>query len=702
MKRKFSLQTAESCNRWLVILLCIILVCSLLAQLISSKGGSIKIERIMIDPRGAELSGDLYYPSGTTDEDSYPAVILAPGAGVVKENMRGFAEELARRGYVVFNLNPYGSGLSETPVYNENDMGILKYDIFATPLGVLDAVNYLRTVEFVDAARIGLSGHSQGSRRTGYAGLMDCGYYTFNDIQLILLNETFGQEISAEDVELDANAVAEERLTPEELAIFFKLSEEYKASYDNMVRSLCLIGSQAQYCNPTAVVSVAGNEVTRTCKVNECVINGQYDYSYLGFNNAPETKEAWYIDPAEDIINEAYYSIDDMTSSSKVVGMFRQDSINNNQSLKEAIENRTLRIVMQTRETHSKNFFSPQTTARVIDYFNQTLNNNPDKLSTAKSEIVFVWRELLNFIAMLAMVAFIIPLLAKLKQNEKFNVGVLAENKEIPPYVGTVIIVLTIVFGFLAIYFTNGGKTLITFKTNLAFPLMITGWTTPKILTWLALASVVLVAIYVAITRDLGSIGDFFKSNFKIGIGSILRAAGSAVVFIALGYLALSISEYFFGQDFRFWMTAFAELKANQWMYVFNYAVLMIPFFFVISVGMNYLSNKTLAGKSEGADILITVVVNSLGLWLCCFVNYALAYWGLKTDNLFSSFILSYGAMLLVPINNYIIRKSYKATNSVWFGTIACSILAAWHMVSVSGMNGSYIPTTWLSNFLGF
>ena len=218
-KGYLSLNTREGCKRWLAILLAVILVTSFIAQMIASQGGSIKISNLTIDARGAENNGDLYSPAGTTDEDKLPAVILAPGAGVVKENMRGLAEELARRGYVVFNVNPYGNGLSETPVYNENDMGPDKFDIFGTPLGVLDAVNFLRTLEFVDHTRIGLSGHSQGSRRTGYAALMDCGYYTFNDVKLILLNEKFGVEITAEDINRDADEIAKERLTPEQLDV---------------------------------------------------------------------------------------------------------------------------------------------------------------------------------------------------------------------------------------------------------------------------------------------------------------------------------------------------------------------------------------------------------------------------------------------------------------------------------------------------
>ena len=76
----------------LKLLLVIIFVASFIAAMISSNAGKIKIESVQIDVRGAELSADLYYPAETSDVDKYPAVIVVQGAGVVKENMRSFAE----------------------------------------------------------------------------------------------------------------------------------------------------------------------------------------------------------------------------------------------------------------------------------------------------------------------------------------------------------------------------------------------------------------------------------------------------------------------------------------------------------------------------------------------------------------------------------------------------------------------------------
>ena len=285
-KKVFDLNTALGCKRVLAVLVAVILLCSLFAQLISTDGGRIKVEDIAIDARGATLEGELYYPVGTTDEDKYPAVVIVPGAGVIYAQMRSFAEELAKRNYVVFNINAYGSGASETPVYNENDQGVLEYNIFGTPMGCLDAVDFVRTLQFVDQENIGVMGHSQGSRRSGYAALMDCGYYTLNDILLTVLNEKLGVEISAEDIEKNADDIAAERLDASGLNAYNILKEQETENYNTMIRSACLIGSTAEYVNPTAQVTVAGHEVTRSCQVNLCIINGTFDYGYVGFNTS--------------------------------------------------------------------------------------------------------------------------------------------------------------------------------------------------------------------------------------------------------------------------------------------------------------------------------------------------------------------------------------------------------------------------------
>ena len=105
--KSLSLHSEQGCKRLLAICLAVILVFSCAAHLLTTDWGSVKIERVAFDARGAKIDAELYYPVGTTDEDKLPAVVVTHGAGCTFGVTRGIAEELARRGFVVLNVNGY-------------------------------------------------------------------------------------------------------------------------------------------------------------------------------------------------------------------------------------------------------------------------------------------------------------------------------------------------------------------------------------------------------------------------------------------------------------------------------------------------------------------------------------------------------------------------------------------------------------------
>ena len=124
MMERFSFKTKEGCSRLLALFIILILLSSFLGQLSQTDGGAIKIESIVLDAQGAELNGELYYPAGTTSNDKLPAVIVNHGGGCIYGTMKNIAQEIARRGFVVFNVSAYGSGLSAQPDYDDAGQGI--------------------------------------------------------------------------------------------------------------------------------------------------------------------------------------------------------------------------------------------------------------------------------------------------------------------------------------------------------------------------------------------------------------------------------------------------------------------------------------------------------------------------------------------------------------------------------------------------
>lgn len=96
------------------------------------------------------LAAELHLPDAT---DAAPAVVLYPGSqGSV--NLDGVAEHLAARGIVALDLNKRGVAGSQGHWRDET--------IERQADDVLAAVRFLRSLDSVDAQRIGVVGHSQG------------------------------------------------------------------------------------------------------------------------------------------------------------------------------------------------------------------------------------------------------------------------------------------------------------------------------------------------------------------------------------------------------------------------------------------------------------------------------------------------------------------------------------------------------------
>lgn len=98
---------------------------------------------------GRRMSGLLYVPDGATAANPAPGVLAIHGYINSRETQAGFAIELSRRGYVVLALDQPGHGYSDPPSGSDG---------FGGPAGLA----WLRGLEMVDTANIGLEGHSMG------------------------------------------------------------------------------------------------------------------------------------------------------------------------------------------------------------------------------------------------------------------------------------------------------------------------------------------------------------------------------------------------------------------------------------------------------------------------------------------------------------------------------------------------------------
>lgn len=703
-EKRFTLKTKSGCWRVLALLLAVILVSSFLAALVSSNFGKVKISHLSFDTRGGVMDADLFIPAGTSDSDKLPAVVTIHGGGVVKNVMKLFAEELSRRGFVVLNINVYGSGLSEQPPSDDAGQGADGFDIFAAPLqGALDAVEYLRSLRYVDETRIGIAGHSMGSRRAGLAAIYDCGYLSANDMLINMLNETFGLEFTREEIDEDADALAEKYLDPSQMDYYLSLKGDIEEYYNSRIKAACLIGSNANLINPVQTVEVAGYEVQRNCQVNIGVINGTYDTSYYGFLQEENTKAAWYTQ-GEDGVAESWYLLDDVNQSSELAGGFDEISVLSNEALSEAVDNRATRICLINPETHSKNFFSNMTTSDVVKYFEQTLKYNGGELgaSDAKpidtSSNIWYWRAIFNGIAMISMLAMIFPIVGILTREKAFSscVATAVKRPEFDKKKFWIFSAATVVFTFIAIYWANA-KGMSMMPITWFFPLAGTSQIAMLFVWLLAASSIIMLVCYAFIAKSKGTAKPFAVLNLGMGLKNIIKSILIAFITVGICWLSMQLIIYLFNQDYRFWMMSFTEMKAEHWGVALRYAIYLLPVFLLTAATTNYTIRSDMP---QWKDTLISVVIGSAGVWICCLINIVMAKISFD-GTLFSSFICSYSMLLFVPATVYISRKTYNMTQSIWLGASINSLLLAWSLVSSNGMCELYNGQNFFSIVLG-
>lgn len=136
----------------------VILAASFLASRVQSSWGQVRVTGIRLPTQNGQwVAADLFRPLSATSEHPAPLVVVVPGFQRSKETHANVAIELARRGIVVINIDPYAQGWSSSSLSRRSatDEG---YGMFAVVNYVADTGN----LNYVDKTRLGVTGHSAG------------------------------------------------------------------------------------------------------------------------------------------------------------------------------------------------------------------------------------------------------------------------------------------------------------------------------------------------------------------------------------------------------------------------------------------------------------------------------------------------------------------------------------------------------------
>lgn len=180
----------------LIVFLACVLIMALamgLASYVQTDFGEIDVSTWYIETEDGLITYKLYIPAGVSADNPAPAVLLLHGYQNDKETNAAYSIELARRGIVAFSVDEYGHGGTTIPMrergwtyysgrdYTKSISGptrFLTLSNFSTlnffnddisegikdsSMGGIIAYEFLRSFDFVDETRMGLTGHSMGT-----------------------------------------------------------------------------------------------------------------------------------------------------------------------------------------------------------------------------------------------------------------------------------------------------------------------------------------------------------------------------------------------------------------------------------------------------------------------------------------------------------------------------------------------------------
>lgn len=606
---------------WVLIALIICLISSVGASIVQTNGGDITYHDVtMVADSGHELDALLLVPKTATRETPAPAIVVSHGWYNNREMQDLNYLEYARRGFVVISISMYGHGDSDklpsgTWWNDENNAN-----------GLYDAVKYLARLPFVDATRIGVTGHSNGAQASREAVLQD-----------------------------DEGLIASVLLVSND------------AVYTVEDTKIAVYGSRRMYdpANDTYYNMFGSRDAA--------IVACQYDeffHSVLqadGSNSAPRD----YIDQvtAQSFLN----------FGQDPAGLEKRDSYT---YYHESIDGQdAVRAIFNPAITHPWAHFSKSVVASSVDFFNLTLDA-PIKLDN--NDQTWQWKAFFNALGLLGFFMFVIycaialtetRYFAELKADGKVQPLPAPTGKGKAWYWGG--FAACVVFALVWYSFTyswcqnNQPSWLPQFAT-----FYIGLWTLACGLFTL----LVLCLSYHFWGKKNGV--DLAERGIKLSGRKLWKTIVLSLTTVSAAYALVFISDYLFLTDYRLW--CFATLRSfspDNFSLIARYLVFWLVYYIVLSIATNGFNFVSIGKKGWGSTLIQMFFVFIgpeifIAAQYITFFNTGYMLCELTPIGGSITGIWMYPIVFILPLATFICSKIYRKTKNPYIGGIIMGVIA--------------------------
>jgi dienelactone hydrolase len=612
----------------LMISIVLVLISVLVSGAVQTSFGRVDVREISIVTQVGTLTGYLLVPVTASVDNPAPAIVTSHGYLNNREMQDINYVELSRRGYVVFAMNAYKHGDSSVPEARFADT------INVQTGGMVDAVEYLATLPFVDATRIGVTGHSMGGGFT----TATAAYYTG------LEREALANGVSA----ADAKAL-------------------------NKVAAALPVGMY-----PDTFATNADLSGDSGCLCDLGVIMGKYDEFFAAAGHSG----------AKLLSSDLARSLLAVQTGIQQTDALEEGKVYTNPN------NGYILAMYNPRETHAQNHFSMKSAGDAVRFFQETL---PAPTPLAPGNQTWWLKELFNLVGLVGFFMFLVPFADLLLSLDFFRelraagvtpVPALQPGKERRRFV-TSIVVNVLLCVVLIFPMMMGGYLLLISK-------WLPQDTSGGIGLWSAACGLVgLLTLRIGSGKLKGRAKEF---GVSISWRAFWKTALLAVTVLSAAYVLLFFADYFYQTDFRIWSFDLRIFSAAKIWVAIKYLPLFLVYYIINSlmVSRNTFANWSESKQTWMAvlfNMLTPVVFVAVSFLPLLFNEFT--FWGLLLKG--DALLASAGALvpiLMIPfvpilgIAAYLGIKLYRLTGNIWLAGLLNALLIT--MITVANTSFSF------------